>query len=486
MAGIGFQLQKMFKEDYYSSRVKAYLYSVFVTAGPWLLIIFTLFLIQNILGFAKGVNIENKELFLLSISYCFIFSQVLYGVQQLAVTRYVADCLYEKQEGKVFASFIGFAKITLLAAFLLWCIFAAFSELPLYIELLILGIFAVLNLIWVMLLYLSGAKNYQSIALAFLTGGGTGAACMVILLYTGTFAFGTYTQAVLMLASFFAGLGITLLWLTHAMYLTFPIRTAKGQFQYLTYFDRYPSLVICGFCYNAGLWASNWIIWIHEGKAPKYGVFFSYPSYDTALFYAYLTIIPIYMLFVVSIETRFYERYRTFYSAINQGGTLQQILTAKSKMLVVLKQELERLLRNQGLITAAVLLAAIFILPEMIYNDKTLEIFRCTAIGAFCNGMTLVMILLQLYFDDRKGAAWTAALFITGIAAATLLLLPLGYKGYGFGFALGSLISYSFGHLRLFTYVEKADYHAFSAKQPVLKSTLFTKTAAFLNERFSS
>ncbi|KZZ85682.1 exopolysaccharide Pel transporter PelG [Bacillus sp. SJS] len=460
MAGIGFQLQKLFKEDYYSSRLKAYLYSLFVTAGPWLIVIFTILMLQVLLKTVPGVNALNKQLFMISVSYCFMFSQVLFGFQQLVVTRYTADCLYEKKEEKVFSSYLGFSAVTAAAAILLWLIFALLSPLEWEYKFMMLGLFLLLNLIWIMLLYLSGAKNYQSIALAFLAGGVLSVSCMFILLKWNPFPQGEWTPAWIMMGSFTAGIAVTFLWLVNAMLKTFPNRAASMPFEYLTYFDKYPQLAFTGIFYNAGLWVSNWIIWVSGGQW-LLDTFRYHPGYDTAVFYAYLTILPSYVIFVVSIETRFYERYRDFFSFINDGGTLTQIRKSKAKMLLVLKQEIERLVRNQGFISLAVLFLALFIFPLFFNADLILGIFRITLIGAFCNGMTMIMMLLLLYFDDRKGALFTSAAFFGGIALFTLLMLPAGEAAYGVGFTVGSLLSFVYSAFRLFQYVSKADYYAF-------------------------
>ncbi|WP_155111359.1 exopolysaccharide Pel transporter PelG [Metabacillus mangrovi] len=484
MAGIGFQLQKLFKEDYYSSRMRAYLYSLFVTAGPWLIVIATLLGLQVLLQAVPGVNGENKQLFMISVSYCFMFSQVLFGFQQLVVTRYTADCLYEKKEEKIFPSFLGVSGVTAAAAFLLWLVFAIGSPLLWSYKLLMLVLFLLLNLIWIMLLYLSGAKNYQAIAIAFLAGGILAIASLFTVLSLFPYKEGGFTPAFMMMGCFIAGIAVTFLLLVYSMLITFPKRPAAAPFDYLCYFDKYPLLAWTGIFYNAGLWVSNWIIWADGGEW-LLGTFRYHPAYDTALFYAYLTILPTYVIFVVSIETRFYERYRTFFSFINDGGTLSQIRKSKKTMLIVLKQELEKLVRSQGIVSLAILLFALLIAPLYVANDQVLGMFRLTVIGAFCNGMAMVMMLLLLYFDDRKGACVTSGLFFFGIASASLLLLPAGEADYGVGFTAGSLISFLYAVSRLFSYVSKADYYAFSKSHRSPDTGTFHRLSRRLNKIIS-
>ena len=49
------------------------------------------------------------------------------------------------------------------------------------------------------------------------------------------------------------------------------------------------------------------------------------PAYDSSMFLAYLTIVPALVLFLVSIETRFFEQYVEFYRDIQGHATLQKI-----------------------------------------------------------------------------------------------------------------------------------------------------------------
>ncbi|MBY6036656.1 exopolysaccharide Pel transporter PelG [Fictibacillus nanhaiensis] len=480
MAGIGFQLQKLFKEDYYSSRIKAYLYSLFVTAGPWLLVITTITVLQ--LAFSRvGIAKVDRELFLLSVTYCFIFSQVLFGLQQLVVTRYVSDCLYEDKPEKVLPAFLGMLKTTVALAVLLWLVFAFLAELPISYKLLVLGLFISINAIWVLFLFLSGAKNYSAISFGFLAGGFVTLVSTALCLYVDVSLPIAYSQAHVLLACFWLGFAVTLLWLSHAVFATYPASDEGGEFEYLRYFDYYPSLFITGTLYNIGLWTGNGVIWLLGESEQRFGFFLFMPQYDSALFYAYLSILPTYVLFVVSVETRFYERYRTYYEFVNKGGNLKQIHKAKDKMILVLKQEIERLFRTQGLFSAGLIGLTFLLVPIVLANDLFVHILRYAIIGAFCNGLTLVMILLLLYFDDRKGAAWSAYSFFMGVLLFSLVLLPFGPTYYGMGFVIGSLISMIISFVRLFSYVEKIDYYTFCHTEYKREDGAMTKLSILLN-----
>lgn len=487
MAGIGFRLQKLFQEDYFSSRLKAYAFAGLVTAGPWLIVIVTIALIQWLTAQFTDLGQEERELFNLSVSYCFIFSQVIFGIQQLVVTRYIADLIYEKRAGEVFATFIGMTKVTLGFAIVFWGVFIWFSSLPFLYEVLILTLFVTINLIWVMFLFLSAAKFYQAVAYSFLVGAAISLGVVVLIgINIEAFVIPPHSSSFMLLLGFTSGMVVTLFGLLLAMLMTFGTRTSENPFSYLSYFDKYPSLFWTGFLYNTGIWICNWVIWFGEGRSNLIDTFVYHRIYDTAIFWSYLTIIPTLIIFVVSVETRFYERYRVFYGNINEGGTLNQIRKSKTKMQRVLKQEMERLLRSQGVFSLLIILSIGYVTAIVSLDPRLISIFRFTTIGAFSNAMVLVITLILLYFEDRRGAMYTSILFFSLNLGLSIVFLPLGYDGYGLSFSIGSTAAFLFAMMRLITYIEKVDYYAFCQPQvdPDKKPrTFFSKTGHWLNRK---
>ena len=72
----------------------------------------------------------------------------------------------------------------------------------------------------------------------------------------------------------------------------------------------------------------------------------------SALFWSYLTILPtMSILFVISVETKFYKEYKLFFNCVNNGGTFTQITESKERMVNVLIGEMKRLLRVELIVT---------------------------------------------------------------------------------------------------------------------------------------
>lgn len=483
MAGIGFRLQKLFQEDYFSSRVKAYGFSLFVTAGPWLILILTITGTRYLLSLFHTIPIEEQKLFSISLSYCFIFSLIVYGGLQLVVTRYIADLLYEQKVDDIYPSFIGMIRIVSVLAFIIWLVFAIFTPLVLYYKFMLLFLFFSLNIIWIQSIYLTAAKDYQSIAYAFLSGSLVFIAGVLWLSFSHLTVSFLHGYAFLLLTSFAIGIFVTLLWLSIVMLRMFPTGKVKTPYTFLSYIDRFPELFWSGLLYNIGIWVCNFTIWFGEGREVVAGSFLYHPIYDTTVFWAYLTILPTYVIFVVSVETRFYERYKKYYGAVNSGGTLKQILALKDSMNLVLRQEVYRLLRNQGIVSILVIFSVWIYLSQASLSLLTFSIFQLTTLGAFSNGMVLVLTLLMLYFEDRKGAYRTSAIFFFGNLIFSILLLPLGYNGYGIGFVAGSGIAFLYAFARLFNYVQDIDYHTFcQSNMQTKRRVVFTNLANRLNK----
>ena len=294
---------------------------------------------------------------------------------------------------------------------MLWLLFAFFTPLALYYKIVMLFLFLALNIIWIQSIYLTAAKDYQSIALAFLIGSIFSLLGIILVAYWHPTLRLEHGSALLLLISFTIGTFITLVWLSIVIVRMFPNSDATEQFTFLSYLDKYPELFWSSLFYNVGIWVCNFVIWFGDGRGNIENTFIYHQIYDTAVFWAYLSIIPTYIFFVVSIETRFYERYKKFFGSVNNGGTLHTLLQLKDSMNFVLKQEMERILRNQGIFSLLIIFIIWMFSSQSGNTTLNYSILQLTIVGAYANGMVLVITLLLLYFEDRKGAFRTSAIF---------------------------------------------------------------------------
>ncbi|MBL1703886.1 hypothetical protein ELE02_32195, partial [Klebsiella pneumoniae] len=173
----------------------------------------------------------------------------------------MADLLYEQKADKVFSSFLGMTKITLFLAIILWMLFAFFTPLAFYYKIVMLFLFLALNIIWIQSIYLTAAKDYQSIALAFLIGSIFSLSGIALIAYWHPTLGLEHGSALLLLISFTIGTFITLVWLSVVIVRMFPNSDATEQFTFLSYLDKYPELFWSSLFYNIGIWICNFVIW---------------------------------------------------------------------------------------------------------------------------------------------------------------------------------------------------------------------------------
>src|ERR1700728_5475028 len=94
MAGIGFVLRKLYRQDNLSGLASACLHSAFASAGPWL---FTVLALGAIASLGKAlVGIDVLFDFRVVLIYNFSFSLVISGPVFMIVTRYLSDSIYKR------------------------------------------------------------------------------------------------------------------------------------------------------------------------------------------------------------------------------------------------------------------------------------------------------------------------------------------------------------------------------------------------------
>src|SRR4051794_9067970 len=93
MAGVGFSLCTLHRDDGYTGLLKLYGAAGLISSGPWLLSIMTLLLI-GMLGRALVPDPAMLVRFQVSVTWLFAGSLILSGPLQLMFTRFIADREY--------------------------------------------------------------------------------------------------------------------------------------------------------------------------------------------------------------------------------------------------------------------------------------------------------------------------------------------------------------------------------------------------------
>ncbi len=402
MAGIGFELKKLFRRKGMLAGLRAYGYAGIICTGPMLLGVLLQGGLLLLCGWA-GAPRAARDLLVCMVTYTLLASLTVTSFFSMPVTRFVADQLYEERAERVLPSFAGACAVQLALGCGGYGAFLLASGATFCQGLLCLWLFAELVVCWTAMSYLTALKEYRGILIAFAAAVG---------------------------AAFGAG-WVLVFWLGVPVVEGFLAATALG--------------------YGVMLGPL--------GVQVK-GLFYGAPYYDVPALLAFLSILTTTVNFVVSVEVQFYPRYRTYYSLFNDGGVVGDIKAAEEEMLAVLNRELYYTALKQLFTTAAVISLETLVLGYLPlgFNDLMHGCLRtlCAGYGLYAVGNTVLLILL--YFTDYKGALGAAAAFAVLAGGGTALSLRFDPAFYGFGFLAGAAVLFLAALLRLDWFTRNLPY----------------------------
>lgn len=456
MAGIGFELKKIFANNTISSSIKGFSYAIFVTSGPMIINLMMLSIIGRVL-INVGASSEQRELFFASMTYSYVFSLLNVSGIIMIISRYVSDKLYIEETKDILASMLGAIGICVTTGGIIGFIFYAVSPLPFLFKLLSYLIFIELSVINILMIYVSAVKNYKKVVLSFSLGLFITLAIAMIL---KSFQVEIMTA---MLIGVVVGFFVNILFLINVIKSFFIVMTNK-IFEFLFYFKKMPLLFFINLFYTGGLFVHNIIFWFWSDLSVRsMGTYFYAPPYDTATFYSVFTIIPSLVMFVVRTETVFFTKYREFGQSIVNGGTFRDIKNAKNSMVSVLRKELSLIIKMQLIVTIiSIIIGTTLILPIIGHNQMTIKLFALLATGYFMTYMTFIIITVLLYFDNQEDSFKTAVMFFSLTVIFTVITIFLGEKFYGLGLCTAALGSMIYGVRLLLRNLEEVDYRIFT------------------------
>jgi polysaccharide biosynthesis protein PelG len=452
MAGIGFTLRKLTQKDDLKGVVHAFGSAMMAAAGPWLFTVIALAGITNI--YSNFFAMEGLMNFRVIVIYNFAFSLVLSAPVYMVVTRYLADNIHRKNVTNVPSVVVGSMIILYAVMFpVAFGFYFGFANLPLSLQLsAVLNLFLISS-VWLLGVFLSALKDFNAITWAYGIG-------MIIAVIVAQILKDVYGDAG-MLNGFSIGLAFIVFSLAAKIFSEYAYKYNE-PFDVTSYFKKYWQLAVSGLFYNAAIWVDKWIMWFApESFEIGNTNMRMYPDYDSAMFLAYLTIVPAMAVFVFSVETNFFERYQRFYDNILQHKPLRKILDNQKALIdSVLNSS-----RNFIIVQATIAFLCIALAPQIFdalnINFTQIGIFRMGVLGAFFHVLLLFEMIILSYFDDRRSVMWLCIFFFAANAILTVLTLTMGFSFYGYGYFLSSMATFILASIVLFTYIKKLPYHAF-------------------------
>lgn len=435
MAGIGFELQKVLKGGGLVNLFKVALAGIVIVAGPWLISIVGIFFLNRFASFAL---VEGAELFMAAIVYSYAFSLSLFGGLHYIFTRYISDLIYISKETRAVA--------TLLLVMIIFTVFAlvsssaavyfirpkGISNILLY-KISAVCLFVVINLIWLVMIFITLLKKYMTIFVVYLSG--MAVSFFSVFYLGGRFGLGGA------LAGFTLGQFAILLLLTIMILKAYrPENIFVEMKPLLGYFRKYLFLFLSGVFYSAGIWIDKLSLWYLKGE-PVRGTYLKlFEHYDITVYFANLTIIPGLVYFMIFSETDFYSTLKKFLLSIEKG-ILTKIREEKYRLIKSMNKSLYEQSFFQGVLSLALIILAPSIRNIFLSGLSDLFTLRIVLAAAFFHVFYLTILTFLFYIQMYKEAFITAFLFFMVNFLVTLLSARLELPFYGIGYLVATIIS---------------------------------------------
>lgn len=460
MAGIGFELKKIFGKKSLFVSIGGYMYATFVTVGP-ILVCVSLLLVLRMIMRKMGVSLQQQNLFLASITYSFIFSLVISSAITMMLSRYLSDMIYIEKTDKILPSAFSSVTTGLLVGAIPGIIFYLIADLPILFELLSYIIFEELIALFILMVYISAVKDYKRITRAFVIG-------LVIGLLTGFVCINIIHIDILisLLLSVAVTFFMTIVLICN--YILAFFKTSDGSYyDYLTYIKKRPQLIFINIFYMVSVFIHNILIWGSPIGIVVADTYYSAPSYDVPAYYAMLTILPAMIIFVVRTETSFYRYYREYVHALAGGGTLEDLEDAAANVNKSMYSELAFVIEVQFMITLVSIIIGRYLLPYIGFTETNYAYFAYLCLGYFTIISMYIITTFMMYFDEKKATLRVMIIFITTHILFVLLLRNNANNLYGLGTFLSGFVSMITAVLELKHMTKSLDYRLYCT-QPVI------------------
>ncbi|MCX8124925.1 MAG: exopolysaccharide Pel transporter PelG [Spirochaetes bacterium] len=458
MAGIGFELYKILHKGTLSSIVQAFFLGIIIVAGPWILSVLTIYIIQT---YSFEAISSNPALFTVTIVYVYAFSLFLSGGFHYVFSRYIADQLYIENYREIPSALltaiilISIISVVPVSVFILFNNFSFVPYHTLYI-LSLIALFIIINILWIMLVYIALLKAYYKIFFSYLAG--------TIASIAGVKYLGKIYGISGALCGYTIGQAIIVILLIIISQLAYPIQSLTLNREFISSFKEHKRIFLMGLLFNMAIWSDKMLYWFLYGNHIPNTLYYYYIPYDIPVFLAYLTMIPGLVYFLIIAETDFHKNFFEFISNILQDP-FRYIQSKKQKMLISLQNGIKGIVFFQSIWTVGILIKLPQILDFLGYaHTINLSIMRILLIAVFFHLLTLNCTIYLLYMELQFEAAMAAGIYLLCNVVLTLVSMYAIHWLPGTSYMIASIVSTVY-----------CTYHLYK-KAPIIDFIIFSRT----------
>lgn len=390
MAGIGFELRKLYQDRSDLSKLAGSIQGAIASSGPWLLSMSMLLGIHQLIS--PLMASRDYEILLVLYVYLFTFSLLVSSAPSNMVTRAIADAIYLNDLKKVPDYLLSSTLLVGIPSF--WIAFGFLQFQPHLRHLALDGawLFSALSTLWVVMAFSSALKDYKATSINF----GLGLILGLILMY------------------FFSAGSLTLVLRFYTFALILPLFALLGilfqEFGLPQSFDiswvlnpSYWPLFFSGLFLNLGIWADKLIYWqfSSHGIAIIDGLKV-FPAYDMAAFLSNLLLIPAFTFFIIFVETDFATAQHRYLNVIESRRGLDEIEQQRKSLTEAFFGCMTRLLLFQVMLS---LVGSITFPALLSMADTALPsapLLRLSLLNILIQLLIQTLCIFLYYFDCQK------------------------------------------------------------------------------------
>lgn len=431
MAGIGFELKRLADRKGMLAPAASLGHATVIAAGPWLLTVIALGLIQAGSTFETEARDQAVQSLII---YSFCLSLLATAPVTAIAIREASDRIYLKRFERLTPLFLTALLVSVLCGlvagglvfglgFRMGGMDLAWASLSV----------AILSAMWPAMAFCGMMRRYGAITRAFVVG--LAAAIGLTLLVRRA-----DLDAAVEAAAFALGLGLTTILLQASFTATFPPEE-RPQHSPAARRQRRGLIAVGATLSAASLWIDSWLMWAGPlGVASRDGLSTA-PFYDSVMFIARMSMVPALAFFVIWVETAIFDRVVAYIATIRGTGTLRRIEEEATALRHTLRRMMGTVLLVQFMASAALALLAHSAVEAAGLLFQQTGILRNGAIGVFFHLGFLAASTMLLFLDRLAAFAWLQGLFLVLNLILTALSLALPPEAYGLGYMAAAALS---------------------------------------------
>lgn len=426
MAGIGFELRKIFGKKTLISRSWGIIYASAVSIGPSLMFLVLLFSIRALMQRYHATELETL-FFTASFTYAFLIAILVSSMMNTVVSRYISDKIFESKEKDICASMFGVLTVSSIVSGIIALVLCVMMYLrkDAPVEFLVAYYFLTILAanVYSLITFVSALKEYKKVTVSYFVG-----VIFTVLMFVFLYRL---TELSLISAVFLSLVGG--FFVIHLLLAVIAVKAfgapSNQYFEFLTYFKKYPKLLFSGILYMTGFYVSNMIYWYFSDMQVKVSIFSVAPNYDMAFFLAILVNLSGMVIFEVKTETSFYEKYIDYLSALGKG-TYERIEDRRVALQNTISLQLFFLYEVQLIITIMLILLLNIFYPYLGVSNQILNMLLILGMGVYCILCMYFTIIFLYYFEDHAGACVSTGVFFLVVFLGSCICSRLGTPYY--------------------------------------------------------